>query len=403
LTTGFEGGELVYVGVGGEINGVFNPTLQANPGETITITLINGGEGTHDISFPELKVKSKRVSHKGESVSVTFTVPAQVGKLEYHDSVANHSKIGMVGSLQISGPAVTVSSSGDTDPSNEPAGQASAQDQAADKGEAVFKLKCAACHTVGGGKLTGPDLKGVTKQRDLAWLADWIKAPDQMLAAGDPIATGLLAEFNNIPMPNMGLSDSDVADLLAYFQSVDDTAPPAPAQAAGPTESVPAQSDQPASQPLSGTDLVLATTGDPNYGEKLFTGATPLANGGTACIACHSVSGAGAIGGGTLGPDHTHVYARYGREGLAAALGSLPFPSMQGIYANRPLSTSEQAALLAFYEVADRQGEPRTLANLQIVFGAGAGVAAVLLVGMLFFWPRQRMSLSQRLRKNGKL
>jgi mono/diheme cytochrome c family protein len=406
LTTAFENGELVYMGVGGEINGVLNPTLQAKPGETITVTLINGGEGTHDIFFPELKVKSKRVTEKGESVSVTFAVPTQAGELEYHDSVANHAKIGMVGSLQVSGPAVTVSLNQGTGQSDGTNAQAAPQDQAADSGEAVFKLKCAACHTVGGGKLTGPDLKGVTKQRDLGWLAEWIKTPDKMLAAEDPIAMQLLAEFNNIPMPNMGLSDDEVADLLAYFQSVDGTAPPAPEPtqvAAAPTEAAPSQSDQSVDQSPANTNPVLASAGDPAYGEKLFTGAIPLANGGTPCIACHSVSGTGAIGGGTLGPDHTQVYTRYGREGLAAALGTLPFPSMQGIYANRLLTESEQAALLAYYEAADQQVQPRTQANLWTLFGAGTGVATVLLVGMLFFWPRQRMSLSQRLRKNGKL
>lgn len=402
LTTAFEGGELAYLGVGGEINGLLNPTLQARPGETITVTLINGGDGTHDISFPELKVKSKRVSEKGESASVTFTIPAQAGELEYHDSVANHARIGMTGSLQVLGPAAAVSSNGSTNVSGGNTGQVAAQDGPAGEGEIIFKTKCAACHTVGGGKLTGPDLKGVTKLRDEAWLKDWMKAPDKVLAAGDPVATQLLVEFNNIPMPNMGLSDVEVANLLAYFQSVDGTAAPGPEPtqvAAVSPEAAPAQSGQPQTNP----NPVLATAGDPSYGEKLFTGAIPLANGGTPCIACHSVSGTGAIGGGTLGPDHTQVYTRYGREGLAAALGTLPFPSMQGIYANRLLTVSEQAALLAFYEAADQQGQPRTQTNLVTLFSAGTGISVVLLVGMLFFWPRQRMSLSQRLRKNGKL
>ena len=37
-------------------------------------------------------------------------------------------------------------------------------------GEQAFKTKCAACHTIGGGKLVGPDLKEVTTRRDDAWL-----------------------------------------------------------------------------------------------------------------------------------------------------------------------------------------------------------------------------------------
>jgi mono/diheme cytochrome c family protein len=31
--------------------------------------------------------------------------------------------------------------------------------------ETFYKQNCAACHTIGGGKLLGPDLKGVTKAR----------------------------------------------------------------------------------------------------------------------------------------------------------------------------------------------------------------------------------------------
>ena len=85
LTTGFEEGNLVYLGVGGDINGLVNPTLHANPGETITVVLVNSGEGEHDVSFPDLKVKTKRVKENGESVSTTFTVPNKAVTFEYYD------------------------------------------------------------------------------------------------------------------------------------------------------------------------------------------------------------------------------------------------------------------------------------------------------------------------------
>jgi mono/diheme cytochrome c family protein len=276
--------------------------------------------------------------------------------------------------------------------------QAASPNQNASNGEVIFKAKCSVCHTIGSGKLVGPDLKGVTTRRDIAWLSSWIKAPDKVLASGDPLAKKLLAENSNIPMPNMALNDADVADLIAYFQSVDGPSAPAPTQA-GST----APSEQPA-QPLAGMALVLAMKGNPDYGQKLFTGQVPLANGGTPCIACHSVEGVGIVGGGALGPDQTHVYSRYGGEaGLAGVLSTLPFPTMQGVFANKLLTMDEQADLRAFFARADQQGQPRTLLNLQTILGAGSGVTAVLLVGMLFFWPRQRLSLAQRLRKNGKL
>ncbi|MGC8855335.1 MAG: c-type cytochrome [Anaerolineae bacterium] len=106
--------------------------------------------------------------------------------------------------------------------------QAAPPPQDVANGQALFKTKCAACHTIGGGKLVGPDLQGVTTRRDASWLARWIKEPDKMLAEGDAIATQLLAENNNVAMPNLALSDAEVADLIAYFQSVDGTAASTP-------------------------------------------------------------------------------------------------------------------------------------------------------------------------------
>ncbi len=397
VTTGFEGGELVYLGVGGDINGMINPTLEARPGETITVMLVNGGEGKHDFFIPDIKVKSKRVTEKGESVSVTFTVPNKEVELEYYDSVANHADIGMLGVLHVSNSTVSKSlGESSNQPSDQAVAQTASQIQDTGAGEQVFKLKCANCHTIGGGRLVGPDLDGVGAWREIEWIKSFISAPDKMIASGDPIVAELLVEYNNIPMPNLALTSQEVDDLLAYLVPQSKGVPQEPAEQA--------QSPTPvASQPPSGAEAVLLSDSDPAYGEYLFTGLVALENGGTPCIACHSVEGVGMIGGGALGPDLTHVYTRYGREGLAASLGSLPFPSMQGIFANKQLTTTEQADLLAFFAEADQRSEPRTQQNFQLIVGAGSGMAIVFFVVMLFFWPRQRMSLSQRLRKNGKL
>lgn len=85
------------------------------------------------------------------------------------------------------------------------------------QGKAVFDAQCTACHTIGGGAIVGPDLQGVTERQDAAWLTRWISEPDKMLAEGDPIALQLLAESNNVPMPNLGLSPEDVENVLAYL------------------------------------------------------------------------------------------------------------------------------------------------------------------------------------------
>jgi len=74
-----------------------------------------------------------------------------------------------------------------------------------DAGVLLFQSRCSACHTIGQGDRVGPDLAGVTTRRERAWLARYLAVPDQMLAEGDPIALGLLAQYKNVPMPNLRL------------------------------------------------------------------------------------------------------------------------------------------------------------------------------------------------------
>jgi plastocyanin len=93
------GTQISTKGVSDEINGQANPTLSAEPGQTITVILINGGEGQHDITFPAVKASTGVVKAKGEETSVTFTLPNADGELEYFDSVGNHADLGMRGKL----------------------------------------------------------------------------------------------------------------------------------------------------------------------------------------------------------------------------------------------------------------------------------------------------------------
>ena len=78
---------------------------------------------------------------------------------------------------------------------------------------------CAACHTIGKGVRVGPDLKGVTARRDRDWLIRFLVAPNVMLAKKDPIAMELDAQFQGVRMPNLGLSKTDAADLIAYMKT----------------------------------------------------------------------------------------------------------------------------------------------------------------------------------------
>lgn len=89
------------------------------------------------------------------------------------------------------------------------------------KGQELFAAKgCTACHKVGGGKLVGPDLKGITARREQGWLEAMILEPDRMLRE-DATAKELL-KTHLVPMPNQGVdAEKELPLLLAYLKSVE--------------------------------------------------------------------------------------------------------------------------------------------------------------------------------------
>ncbi len=153
LTTELKNGNLFFLGVSDEINGQANPTLSTEPGETITVTLINGGQGQHDLTFPLIKASTGLVTEKGEEVSVTFKVPNQDGELSYYDSVGNHAELGMRGVLKVG--------AGQT--ADQPV--SGSMQNSAEVVTAFQKGTCGSCHTIAGipnaKGMVGPDLTNV--------------------------------------------------------------------------------------------------------------------------------------------------------------------------------------------------------------------------------------------------
>lgn len=208
----------------------------------------------------------------------------------------------------------------------------------AERGESIFLNKCISCHTIGKGKLLGPDLLGITERRNLSWLEEFIYDPQKLFDKRDPVAVGLLEEYK-IRMPSMGLSIDEVRLVISFLSNIK--------RSIGPVEE---------KETLSG--------GNPERGKALFTGKTPFNKGGLPCIACHNTKGL-PVAGGILGPDLTASLKAFGKDALRSALTKIQFPTMEPLYATKPLTADEIADLIAFLEsISEKDTMP--------AFGKGA-------------------------------
>lgn len=238
-------------------------------------------------------------------------------------------------------------------------------------GEQLFNTTCVACHTIGGGKRVGPDLKGVTERRSQAWLAQFIKSPQAAITAGDPVAVQLFEEHGKVMMPDPPHSAAEIGEILVYIKTASAAAAPAPA--APPVEA-----------PASPADIEL--------GGRLFQGLTRFQNGGPACNSCHHVTNDAVIGGGVLAKDLTQVFTRVGVPGMSAIIGKPPFPVMEAAYKDRPLSDTETRAMVAFLQDVDKQHAMQTPVDYGHRLVLGGSTMFVVLAGVYgFAWRRRKV------------
>ncbi|RUM69696.1 MAG: Sec-dependent nitrous-oxide reductase [Sulfurovum sp.] len=94
---------------------------------------------------------------------------------------------------------------------------------AAKKGEKAFKEGgCGGCHVIG--KVSsGPDLTGVLSRHENGekWVAEFIKDPKSKY--NDPYIKSMIDYFN-LRMPNQGMSDEQVKDIIEYLKWIDKNA-----------------------------------------------------------------------------------------------------------------------------------------------------------------------------------
>ena len=236
-----------------------------------------------------------------------------------------------------------------------------------------FRQNCASCHTIGGGRLVGPDLKDVTKRQKREWLVKFVADPPAMLASGDAYMSKLLAEARNVVMPPVAGMTVKRADALLTLIEAESRLEKSRFASSGVSE-----------RPFLPADVAV--------GRDLFSGKGSLKAGGSACLSCHHVGEVGGFGGGILGPDLSDAFARLGgRKALGAWLLAPPTPTMKPQFGTRPLDPeAEVLPLLAYLkDVSDRHASPdRTGQRLAFVLVGVAG-AALLLVLMDLAWRRR--------------
>jgi mono/diheme cytochrome c family protein len=236
---------------------------------------------------------------------------------------------------------------------------------AQESGKQIFQKACAACHSVGAGRLVGPDLKGVSDKRPEDWLLKFIKSSEKLVKSGDKTAMALLEEFNKMPMPDQALSDDQIRKVLAHIKETGGS--PATGKDAAAPSAQAAASAEPQPDEIQ-------------RGQDLFEGKTRFANGGPSCNACHHVTSDALLGGGVLASELTLVFSRMGRQGVSAILGSSPFPVMQAAYAGKEFSDKEISALVGFLQHADKEHARQMPKEWGWrMFSAGAGGVIVLL------------------------
>lgn len=97
-----EGGKLLYIGVGGDIDGIINPDLVVHPGTVVRITLVNGDGMVHDLFIPDLDEKTEYVRKLGEQKEIIFKVgDMQPGSYVYYCTLPGHRKAGQEGKLVV--------------------------------------------------------------------------------------------------------------------------------------------------------------------------------------------------------------------------------------------------------------------------------------------------------------
>ena len=227
-----------YTVFNGRYNSMVDKPLPAKPGERVRLFVMNVGP-SNTSSFhvvgtifdrvwidgnPDNQFRSMQTVLLGSSSGaiVEFMIPEAGNYVMVDHHFANASQ-GAIGIIAAGGTPEGGGADAGMEHHNIPATAAPSEPNA-QKGKLVFESKCLACHSIGGGDKLGPDLYGVSKRNDEAWLTRWLKSPEEMMKS-DPKGKALLEQWK-VPMPNQGLSNEEVKQYIAYFKWADQNLQP---------------------------------------------------------------------------------------------------------------------------------------------------------------------------------
>jgi len=251
----------------------------------------------------------------------------------------------------------------------------------AQTGEEFFKQKCSACHTIGKGKLVGPDLSGITKKRTEEWLLKFITSSQTFINSGDEEAKKIFEENNKVIMPDPGLNETEIKGILAYIDT----------QEGGSVSQT----------PVTIRPLVEANQNNIVRGKQLFMGEIRFANGGASCVSCHSVPEVTKFGGGTLAIDLTTAYSKLSEAGMVNIIQNQPFPVMKQAFSNNSLTESEIFDVSSYLKNVDEKQKYSAQLNQpkNFLYSGIGGLVLLLLVFAGFWHYRRKRSVNYKIYK----
>lgn len=256
------------------------------------------------------------------------------------------------------------------------------------QGEIIYKRTCIACHTIGSGRLVGPDLKNVFNKRSEEWIISFVKSSQRMIKRRDPDAVILFNEYNKSIMPDQNLTDDQIKDVMRYIKK----------QSSGSGQTTALTEDIKSS---TGMTIDEAGENEVSAGRNLFLGKVRLTNGGPACMSCHNVTAENLIAGGLLAMDLTNTYSRLNAPGVYSIMFSSPFPVMNAAYNNNKITKDEAFYLIAFLKHADINSVNQQPVNYQSNFILMGLLGAAILFGIYggIWWNRKRKPVNDKIFK----